>query len=286
MHDLGLDERVHRSDDRARRRFIFRGGRLHALPGGPGAFLGERPALLAGQAAHGRRALRAPRAPRATRASMRSRPGGSAGRPPSCSSTRWSPASSRGDARALSLRACFPKMWQMETDHGGLFRALLAKMREKRIRRGDALGSPLGRLTSFRDGTEELVAALVAIPGAGRASRHAGDRPARDGFRLARRGGRGAGVEADAVVLAAPPSASARASSPPWTTPSPSSSARSLRPASRSSPSATTSAGSRRPSTASASWSPGARGRACSASCGTRASTRAGPPQGACSCGP
>jgi oxygen-dependent protoporphyrinogen oxidase len=67
-----------------------------------------------------------------------------------------------GDARRLSLRACFPKMWQMETDHGGLVKALVARRRAGRMRASDGVGSPLGRLTSFRDGTEELVRALAS----------------------------------------------------------------------------------------------------------------------------
>jgi oxygen-dependent protoporphyrinogen oxidase len=104
-------------------------------------------------------------------------------------------------------------MWQMETDHGGLFRALLAKMRSKRIRRGDAVGSPLGRLTSFRDGTEELVTALVRDlgPVVRLASPVTGLRATGSGWRIDAAGG--AGLEADAVVLAAPPSASAELAS-------------------------------------------------------------------------
>ena len=38
-----------------------------------------------------------------------------------------------GDARALSLRATFPKMFAMESDHGGLFRAMIAKARLAKI---------------------------------------------------------------------------------------------------------------------------------------------------------
>jgi oxygen-dependent protoporphyrinogen oxidase len=68
-----------------------------------------------------------------------------------------------GDARALSLRACFPKMWQMETDHGGLFRALIAT--RKKRRKDDAVGAPAGRLTSFVGGMAELIDALAASLG-------------------------------------------------------------------------------------------------------------------------
>jgi protoporphyrinogen/coproporphyrinogen III oxidase len=207
--DLGLAERIQRSDDRARRRFIFRDGRLHVLPGGPAAFLGSRLLSWRGKL----RIAGEPFAP--------GRPDGD--------ETIHAFAARRigreaadvlvgsmvsgvfaGDARALSLRACFPKMWQMETDHGGLFRALLAKVRERRVRRGDALGSPLGTLTSFRDGTEELVRAAAAA--LGHSLRLGAEVTAlrRSGSRWRVEAAGDGGVEADAVVLAGPPSASAR----------------------------------------------------------------------------
>jgi protoporphyrinogen/coproporphyrinogen III oxidase len=206
---LSLGDRIHRSDARARRRFIFRGGRLHPLPGGPLAFVGSGLLSWPGK-------LRIAAEPFA-----RARPEGD--------ETIHAFAARRigreaadvlidsmvcgvfaGDSRALSLRACFPKMWQMETDHGGLFRALFARMRERRVRRGDQVGSPLGTLTSFRDGTEELVrAAAASLGGALRLGAGATAlRRAGSCWRVDVEGG--AGLEADAVVLAAPPAASAR----------------------------------------------------------------------------
>ena len=168
---LGLQHRLQPSDDAARKRFVFRGGRLHALPGGPGEFLRSR--LLTGPGK-----LRIALEPFA-----RSRPGGD--------ETIHGFASRRigreaadvlidsmvsgifaGDARALSLRACFPRMWQLETDHGGLFRALFALRRQNRRQHGsaasgpqDPIGAPGGRLTSFRNGSEELIRALAAALG-------------------------------------------------------------------------------------------------------------------------
>jgi oxygen-dependent protoporphyrinogen oxidase len=44
-----------------------------------------------------------------------------------------------GDPSRLSLRACFPKMFQMESEHGGLVRAMLASRKSKR--RGEGLSS-------------------------------------------------------------------------------------------------------------------------------------------------
>lgn len=161
VRDLGLEARVQPSDDGARRRFIVRGGRLHPLPGGPLDFLGSGLLSWRGK-------LRVALEPFARRR-------------PDLDETIHAFASRRigreaadilidsmvsgvfgGDARELSLRACFPKMWQMETDHGGLFRALIARRRAHPRRNGEAIGSPLGRLTSFRGGSEDLVRALVA----------------------------------------------------------------------------------------------------------------------------
>ena len=164
VSELGLTAAVHRSDDRARRRFVFRNGRLHELPGGPGAFLASGllswPAKLRLAAEPWARSR--PEGDETIHAFAARRIGGEAADVLVDSMVSGVFA---GDPRALSLRACFPKMWQMETEHGGLFRALLAKMRAKRVRRGDAVGAPLGHLTSFREGTEELVQALARALG-------------------------------------------------------------------------------------------------------------------------
>jgi oxygen-dependent protoporphyrinogen oxidase len=206
--ELGLAERVHRSDDLARRRFIFRHGRLHLLPGGPAGFL--RSGLLSwpGKLRIAGEPFAAPRpaGDETIHAFAARRIGREAADVLVASMVSGVFA---GDARALSLRACFPKMWQMETEHGGLFRALFAKMRERRVRRGDAVGSPLGTLTSFRDGTEELVRAAAAAlgPSLRLGSGATGLRRSNSCWRVE---GEGGGLEADAVVLAAPPSASAR----------------------------------------------------------------------------
>jgi oxygen-dependent protoporphyrinogen oxidase len=204
---LGLSDRLHVSDDAARRRFLYRRGRLHELPGDPAGFV--RTGLLS---AAGK--LRVAMEPFARR-----RPDGD--------ETIHAFASRRigreaadvlidamvsgvfaGNARALSLRACFPKMWQMESDHGGLVRAFIARRRSGRIRASDGVGSPLGRLTSFRDGTEELVRALAARVGdALRLSAPVRDVTFDGRFRVAIEGQEP--LSADAVVLSAGAHASA-----------------------------------------------------------------------------
>lgn len=63
-----------------------------------------------------------------------------------------------GDTTRMSLKAAFPKMVQMETEHGGLFRAMLAKRREKS---GGGPGGPSGMLKTFRTGMGRLTGKLA-----------------------------------------------------------------------------------------------------------------------------
>ncbi len=90
-----------------------------------------------------------------------------------------------GDSRTLSLECAFPRMREMERRCGGLFKAMIARRRELRASRdepdatmtagargeGDrrgAAGGPIGpggTLTSFVDGMETLVRALVQALG-------------------------------------------------------------------------------------------------------------------------
>ena len=182
---LGLSAELCPSDAAAARRFLFRNGRLHLLPGGPGSFL-TCPVLSLG----GR--LRVLGEPFAAR-----HPGGD--------ETVYDFARRRigaeaahvlvgamvsgvfaGDARALSLQSCFPKMAEMEAEHGGLVKAMLAKQRARgaakrelaqRRARGEATPEmaamerpggpvgPAGRLTSFRGGIQTFTDAIASALG-------------------------------------------------------------------------------------------------------------------------
>jgi oxygen-dependent protoporphyrinogen oxidase len=110
-----------------------------------------------------------------------------------------------GDASRLSIRCCFPKMHEMETQYCSLVRAMLAKRREARS--GSGVGMPAGRLTSFVGGMEDLVRAAAASLGPiVRTNRRVigvqpGRGASRRAFSIACDGPR---VEADAVVLAGP----------------------------------------------------------------------------------
>ncbi|OFW04748.1 MAG: protoporphyrinogen oxidase [Acidobacteria bacterium RIFCSPLOWO2_02_FULL_67_36] len=164
-HDVGLDSRVLPSNDSARRRFIFRAGRLHEAPLSPVAFL--RSGLLSplGKAriAWEPFARRRPEIDETIHEFAERRIGREAATIMIDSMVSGIFA---GDARALSLRACFPKMWQMESDHGGLFRAMLATRRRRAAAvRTEGMGQPAGRLTSFTAGMRELIDGVAAAVG-------------------------------------------------------------------------------------------------------------------------
>jgi oxygen-dependent protoporphyrinogen oxidase len=112
-----------------------------------------------------------------------------------------------GDARRLELEAAFPEMRRMETMHGSLFRALLAKRKQARAT-GASVGGPAGpagTLTSFRDGLQELIDALASSLGGrlrlGCPVAGVSDL-GRRGFRVHMREGRP--LDVDAVILACP----------------------------------------------------------------------------------
>ncbi len=164
VREVGLQSRLQPSDDRARRRFIFRRGCLHPLPGGPLDFLASGLLSWPGKLRIALEpvARRRPEGDETIHAFATRRIGREAA---DVLIDSMVSGVFGGDARALSLRACFPKMWQMETDHGGLFRAMFARRRQHPRRNGEAIGSPLGRLTSFRGGCEDLVRGLVGALG-------------------------------------------------------------------------------------------------------------------------
>jgi oxygen-dependent protoporphyrinogen oxidase len=64
-----------------------------------------------------------------------------------------------GDATQLSLRACFPRMFELESQYGSLVRAMVATRKQRTA--ADAPAAPAGKLTSFINGMGELVDALT-----------------------------------------------------------------------------------------------------------------------------
>jgi oxygen-dependent protoporphyrinogen oxidase len=106
-----------------------------------------------------------------------------------------------GNARELELETTFPQMRSMETEYGSLFRAMLARRKKSKT----SGGGPAGRLTSFRDGLQELIDRLARVLG----PRLRLTTPVARVSDLGRRGFRvhlheGPPLDVDAVVLACP----------------------------------------------------------------------------------
>ncbi|MFH1763253.1 MAG: protoporphyrinogen oxidase, partial [Gemmatimonadota bacterium] len=171
---LGLQGEVQRADGSAGKRFLYRSGKLHLLPSGPVGFLKSPVLSLRGRL----RVLGEPFA---------------RGKPEGVDESIFDFASRRigreaasvlidamvsgvfaGNVHELSLASSFPKMAAMEAEHGGLVKAMLGRMKGRRVarreveerrRRGEDVedlvqpggpAGPGGTLTSFRQGLDTL----------------------------------------------------------------------------------------------------------------------------------
>ncbi len=167
---LELGDALLRSDDNARRRFIYAREQLHQVPENAVAFL--RSGLISGP---GKLRMVAEIAlpPRRDTSDesladfCRRRLGREA------LDRLVGPMVSgifAGDPETMSLRSCFPRIHQLEVEYGGLFRAMLRLARQRRAARrsGQAVASasgPAGVLTSFADGLQELPDRLQRVLG-------------------------------------------------------------------------------------------------------------------------
>ncbi|MDX9720169.1 MAG: protoporphyrinogen oxidase [Myxococcota bacterium] len=166
--ELGLE--VFSASDQARKRFIFVGGRLHAAPSSALAFFRSSLLPLRGKlrVAFEPFAARAPHGVDETVYAFARRRLGKAFADVLIMSMVQ--GVSAGDAREISLRSLFPRMWAMEREYGGLVAALLGKRwRQWRShslvsateRSGPA--GPGGRLSTIAEGgIGALVEALSA----------------------------------------------------------------------------------------------------------------------------
>ena len=217
VRDLSLNSRLLPSNDQARRRYIFRNGRLSEVPSSPGAFL--KTPLLSARAKL--RVLCEPFAA-ARRDDDESIIDFAARRIGSEAATvlvdSMVSGIYAGDAAALSLKACFPKMRQIEDEHGSLVRGLIATRRTRK--RSDTPGAPAGRLTSFIGGMSDLIDALTRALGPmvhtstavtsihhNRTPSLSPGTPPGRAYRVATSQGT---LDADAVVLSGPAAESAR----------------------------------------------------------------------------
>ena len=155
VHDCGLEQRLLRSSDAARVRYVYH-DRLRRLPAGPRDFLATDLLDWRGKL----RVLREPFVPQ--------RPPGSDESVQEFGDRRLGAAFTRvfldalcagihgATPNRLSLAAAFPLIAALEREHGGLFKGMLAR------RRGDT--GPGGVLTSLQEGLGELAARLTSTP--------------------------------------------------------------------------------------------------------------------------
>ena len=163
VKDLGIENRLARSSDLARKRFIYSGGTLHRLPESPQAFFKSNLLSLPGR-------LRiigelfAPGPPEGVDESLgdfaRRRLG------PEALEKLIDPMVTgifAGDPDRMSLRACFPLIHDLERKYGGLVKGMLA-LRKERRRAGvkqEMSAGPGGVLMSFDAGTQTLTDILA-----------------------------------------------------------------------------------------------------------------------------
>lgn len=169
---IGIEGDLHRSNDNARKRFIFSGGKLHRLPEGGPSFLKSGLISWPGKL---RLALEptpfiapAPAGVDETLADFGRRRLGK-----EALDKLIAPMVSgifAGDPETMSLVSCFPRIAELEREYGGLVRAMimLAKKKKKDIAAGKVVSSaagPGGVLTSFREGIQYLSDTLAASLG-------------------------------------------------------------------------------------------------------------------------
>lgn len=216
---IGLDGAMRHADEAAAVRYIYHDGTLHEVPTGPGSFLRSPLLSLRGRL----RVLAEPFARHRPQHDETVHDFAARRIGPEAASVLVDAMVSgvfAGDVRALSLRSSFPKMAAMEAEHGGLVKAMVARMRAGQgARDGAGPAGPGGTLTSFEGGMDTLIRGLVAALDADRAGPHAvrtGPHAVRTGARATAierapgdaawrvRLGSGEELAADAVVLTIP----------------------------------------------------------------------------------
>ena len=217
--ELEISGKLLRSDDNARKRYIYSGGMLHRLPENGPSFLGSKLISWPGKlrlACEPLVAAKRDGEDETLAAFARRRLGQEA------LDKLIGPMVSgifAGDPETMSLKSCFPRIHELEQEYGGLIRAMLKLAKQKKAERkaGKAVGSaagPGGVLTSFVGGIQELTDAVgSALTGSVRTGAAVtAIRPRSGGFDLELTDG--GHLDAELVVSAAPAWALAELTAP------------------------------------------------------------------------
>jgi protoporphyrinogen/coproporphyrinogen III oxidase len=163
---LGIRAELARSNDNARKRYIYSAGELHRLPENGPMFLQSRLISWPGKLRLAGELFVPPRRDGAdeTLAEFARRRLG-----PEALDKLIGPMVSgifAGDPETMSLKSCFPRICELEQEYGGLLRAMLKLAKQKKAERkaGKDVASaagPAGVLTSFVDGIQALTDATA-----------------------------------------------------------------------------------------------------------------------------
>lgn len=205
---LSAESRLLKSNDTARKRFVFTGGELKVLPEDPVSFLLSDILSIRGKlrlAAEFLLPQGDAKEDESVAAFVRRRLGDEA------LEKLIDPMSAgiyAGDPRVMSLKSCFPKVAQIEEQFGGLLKGMLAlqKMAKAMGVKGPQSAGPGGVLWSLEEGAGELVAELArSLPGESVCpGLEAASLERRDGGGWVVHTSEGGRLEADAAVLATP----------------------------------------------------------------------------------
>ncbi|MBI5442481.1 MAG: protoporphyrinogen oxidase [Deltaproteobacteria bacterium] len=160
---LGIDGRLLKSSDEARKRYIFTGGTLKLLPEDPVSFLLSDLISIRGKLRLGAEFFLPqgdPAQDESVAAFVRRRLGDEA------LEKLIDPMSAgiyAGDPNVMSLKSCFPKVAQIEQQFGGLLKGMLGlqKMAKARGQEGPKTAGPGGYLWSFDEGAGVLTDTLA-----------------------------------------------------------------------------------------------------------------------------
>ncbi len=164
---LEINDQLLRSDDNARKRFIYADSTLHRLPENGPSFLQSKLISWPGKFRLAYEMLVPKRIDPSdeTLAEFGRRRLGE-----EALNKLIAPMVSgifAGDPETMSLKSCFPKIYQLEQEHGGLIKAMvkLAKKKHADKKAGKVVSSaagPGGVLTSFNQGIQQLTDGVVA----------------------------------------------------------------------------------------------------------------------------